>query len=214
MVIGVVPFGFAIGAAASTTSLSGAQSMAGTGIFAGAAQLTSVQMLETGAAPLVIVLSALMINARIILYSASLAPWFRHESLGHRLLLAVPVIDQLHFTCVPRFEKGDLDSHGRRAYYCGAAAWLVGAWVSAQALAVFAGARLPEAVGLRVAAPLALAGLLAKSTAGSRSVLAAAVAALVVVVGAGLPYHSAVLVAALAGIAAGTMLDRRAPVAS
>jgi len=209
MVIGVIPFGLAIGATVATSSLSTAQGLASAPlIMAGAAQLSTVQMVDAGVAPVMIVVAALMINARILLYSASLAPWFSGESIGRRLLLAVPVIDQMHFTCVPRFERGDLDAGQRRAYYAGAAGWLVSAWFASQALAITIGATVPESVGLHVAAPLALAGLLAKSTTSNNTATAAAVAMLVVTVGAGLPFHSAVLVATLAGITGGTLLAR------
>jgi predicted branched-subunit amino acid permease len=210
MVIGVIPFALAIGAAVGSSSLTrGEGVLSGPVILAGAAQLSVVQMLDAGAAPLVIVLSALMINARLLLYSASLAPWFRDEPLRHRLLLALPVIDQLHFTCTPRFERGDLDERGRRAYYVGAAVWLAGAWFGTQAVAIVVGANVPDAVGLDVAAPLALVGLLAKSTVDGRSVVAAIVAAAVATAAVVLPFHSAVLVGALVGIAAGVRYDDR-----
>jgi predicted branched-subunit amino acid permease len=210
MVLGVIPFALAIGAMIGTSSLSTAQGLfSGAGILAGAAQLTTIEMIEAGAAPVMIILSALMINARILLYSTALAPWFREERLGRRLLLAIPVIDQLHFTCTPRFERGDLDGRARQAYLAGAAAFLVGAWAGTQAIAIVAGARLPEWVGLQAAAPLALAGLMAKSVNGRPAVVAALVAAVVVVVGADLPLHSAVLAAAVAGMCAGTVSTRR-----
>lgn len=210
MVIGVVPFGLAIGAAVGSSSLTTLQGIvSGPAILAGAAQLTTVEMIDGGAAAIVVVLSALMINARLLLYSASIAPWFRNEPLARRLLLAVPVIDQLHFTCVPRFERGDLDRAGRIAYYTGAATWLMSAWVITQTLAIVAGTRLPESVGLGVAAPLALAGLLAKSLDGRPAAVAAVAAATCAVAGASLPFRSAILAAALAGLAAGTGTARR-----
>lgn len=210
MVIGVIPFALAIGAAVGSSSLTrGEGVLSGPVILAGAAQLSVVQMLDAGAAPLVIVLSALMINARLLLYSASLAPWFRGEPLGRRLLLALPVIDQLHFTCTPRFERGDLDERERRAYYVGAAAWLAGAWCVAQAAAIVVGASVPDAVGLDVAAPLALVGLLAKSAVDGRSAVAAIVAAAVTTAAVVLPFHSAVLVGALVGIVAGVRYEAR-----
>ena len=211
MVLGVVPFGMAIGATAGTLQVDAAPALASAPlILAGAAQLTTLQMLDGGVAPVVIVLSALMINARLLLYSTSIAPWFRHEPLRRRLVLAIPVIDQMHFTCVPRFERGDLDRRGRLTYYSGAATWLVGAWLVSQTLAMLAGAQVPDAVGLRVAAPLALVGLLAKSMADGTAVAAALVAGVVAVAGTGLPFHSAVLVAALVGIGAGSIASRRA----
>jgi branched chain amino acid efflux pump len=206
MVIGVIPFGLAIGAVIGTSSVGTAAGMASAPlVLAGAAQLTTIQMLDAGAAPIVIVLSALMINARLVLYSASIAGWFRDEPLGRRLALAIPVIDQLHFTCIPRFERCDLDRSGRRAYYIGAAMWLVSAWTASQWLAMLVGARVPDGVGLDVAAPLALAGLLAKSTVDRRSTVAAVGAAALVVLAVGLPFHSVLLVAALGGIAAGSL---------
>jgi len=206
MVIGVVPFALAIGAAIGTSSVSTLAGMASAPlVLAGAAQLSTIEMLDAGAEPIVIVLSALMINARLVLYSASIAGWFRDEPLGRRLALAIPVIDQLHFTCIPRFERCDLDRAGRRAHYAGAALWLATAWTASQWLAMLVGARVPEGLGLGVAAPLALAGLLAKSTVDRRSIVAAVGASSLVVIAIGLPFHSALLVAAIGGIVAGSL---------
>ena len=84
-------------------------------ILAGAAQLMAVQMLDDGVTPFVIVFSALLINARIVLYSAAMAPWFREESLGRRLLLAIPLIDPLYFVAGARFDRCDLDRRHRQA---------------------------------------------------------------------------------------------------
>jgi predicted branched-subunit amino acid permease len=210
MVLGVVPFAVAVGAAVSTSSLTTAQGLAsGPVILAGSAQLAAVEMLDLGTAAVVVIVSALVINARIILYSTALAPWFREQSLGRRLLLAVPVIDQMHFLVTPRFQKGDLDASGRVAYYAGAGTWLVSAWLGTQALAIVVGARLPDSVGLELAAPLVMAGLLAKSTVSRPTVVAALVAGVLAVVGAGLPMHTSMLVATLVGIAAGRVVPAR-----
>ena len=204
MVVGVAPFGLAIGATLATTSLSfGAGMFSAAAILAGAAQLTTVTMLEEGAAPLVIVLSALIINARIVLYSAAVAPWFAEERWTRRLVLAIPIIDQMYLTCVPRFARGDLDRRERQAYWLAAGAFLITGFLSTQALAMVAGARLPAWTGIEVAAPLALTGLLARSTADRPSIQAALAAGAVVVLGAGLPYQTSILAAIAAGLVAG-----------
>jgi predicted branched-subunit amino acid permease len=117
------------------------------------------------------------------------------------------VIDQTHFVCVPRFEHGDLDHGGRVAYYSGAAACLVGTWLGSQTVALALGASLPDAARLDMAAPLALVGLLAKSVANRASLAAGAVAVGVVSVGAGLPLHSATLVATVVAIAVALLVD-------
>jgi len=83
------------------------------------------------------------------------------------------------------------------------------AFAGVHAVAIVTQASLPEATGLQIAAPLAFAGLLAKSTVSRPAIRAAIVAAAVATVGAGLPFQSAVLVAALAGLAAGDVSARR-----
>ena len=99
MVIGVVPFSLAIGAAIGATGLSTAQGrVSGPAILAGAAQLTTVEMLDGGAAPVVIVLSALMINARILLYSASMAPCVSSGHSEKPMLAEVSI----SWTAIPR----------------------------------------------------------------------------------------------------------------
>lgn len=204
MVIGIVPFGLAIGATIGASSLDPAAGLASAPIIlAGAAQLATVQMLDAATNPAVIVVSALLINLRILLYGASMAPWFAGEPLRRRLLLAIPVIDQTHFVCLPRFERGDLDRSGRVAYLAGAGTWLIAAWLASQAAAVLLGASLPPSARLDMAAPLALVGLLAKAVGTRPTAVAAVVAIGVAAAGAGLPLQSATLVATLAGIGAG-----------
>ena len=210
MVIAVLPLAVAIGAVIGTSSVPSLTGWAaGPIVFAGAAQLVTIQMLDSGAAPAVIIVSALALNARVLMYGAAIAPWFRTASLRRRLLLAAPLIDPLYLTGAARFEKGDLDDRGRQAYWLGGAAFLAVAFAGVQAIAIVTQASLPESTGLQIAAPLAFAGLLAKSTPNRPAVRAAIVAAAVATVGAGLPFQSAVVVAALAGLAAGGVSARR-----
>ena len=209
MVIGVLPLGLAIGAAIGTSSIPPlAGWLGGPLIFGGAAQLIAVQLLDAGAAPAVIIVSALLVNARIVMYGAAIAPWFRGASLRQRLLVAAPLIDPLYFTCAARYEQGDLDQRGRLAYYTGAASLLLVAWMAIQAVAITAGGSLPDGVGLHIAAPLVFAGMLAKSTVGRPATVAAAAAALAAAIGTGLPYQSGISLAVAAGVATGWITEQ------
>jgi predicted branched-subunit amino acid permease len=204
MVIGLVPFALAIGATIDANSVSpflGIISAAT--ILAGAAQLTAVEMLANGSAPLVIVASALLINVRFLLYSAALAPWFADQPLRRRLIVALAVIDQTHLVCIPRFQRDDLNREHRLAYYAGAAIWLCTAWIAAQTIAIAIGGRIPDVIPLELAAPLAMAGLLAKTVQGRPAVSAAVVGGGVAILAAGAPLHSTLLLALIAGIIAG-----------
>jgi predicted branched-subunit amino acid permease len=207
--LGLLPFAFAIAAAVRASGIPVLAGWAGAPlIFAGAAQLTAVQMLGAGAAPLVIVASALAVNARVLMYGAAAAPWFRTAPLRRRLLLALPLIDPLYLPCAARFRRGDLDAGEREAYYVGAALLQGAAWTAGQGVALLVGATLPPALALDVAAPLAFAALLATAVVGRGAVVAAATGAVVAVMAVGLPFQSAVLLAAAAGVAAGTAHDR------
>lgn len=208
MVVGVVPFALAIGSAIGASSLSHAEGLFSAGaILAGSAQLAAIQMLDTGTVPWVVVVSALVINARLLLYGAALAPSFAGQPLWRRLLLPVFVIDQMYFLCSARFARGDLDAAGRVTYYVGAGGWLMSAWVVTQAAAILLGASAPPGLGLELAAPLVLVALLAKATPTRASGAAALAALVLVVVGAGMPLHSAVLVATIGGIVAGRLFS-------
>ena len=208
IVVGVIPFGLAVGAASAAADVPTSAAIAGPiMILAGAAQLTAVEMLDAGAAPIAIVISALMLNARFMLYSAALAPWFRHASFTRRVVLALPVIDHMHFICTPRFRAGDLDQRQRTAFYVGTAALPVFAWVASNMAGLVIGNSVPDGVGLHVAGPLGFAGMLATSTEHRPSTIAATTAGAVAVIAVGLPLHLAVVLAPIAGVVAGTRLS-------
>jgi predicted branched-subunit amino acid permease len=177
-------------------------------ILAGSAQLTVMQLLDDGAAPAVAIAAALMINARFTVYSAGMAEWFPTASRRMRLLLAVPIVDQLYLTATARFARRDLDEADRRRFYVGAAMHLVIAWVVAQTVGVLLGNRLPPWTALQHASLLALVSLLARALSTRRANRAAAGAAVVAFAFGGLPHHSVVLVALLVGMTTGAVGGR------
>jgi predicted branched-subunit amino acid permease len=209
MVIGVAPIAIAIGATISTSSVPALAGWAGGPlIVGGAAQLLTIQLLAAGSAPFAIVVSALLVNARVVAYGAAIAPWFREASLRQRLLVAIPLTDPLYFTATARYESGDLDQSGRLAYYAGAGGLLLAAWMGLQAVAIAAGSTLPDWVGLHLAAPLALGGLLAKVATGRPATAAALIAGSVAVAAVALPLQAGASLGVVAGIAVGVLVTR------
>ena len=204
MVVGVVPFGLAIGATLATSSISTDQAVfSGPVILAGAAQLAVISMLGDGVAPAVIIASALIINARIVLYSPGLAQLFPTEPFHHRLALAIPVIDQTYFACAPRLASGEFDRSERKVYFWTAGGCLIAGFLVSQWLALAVGAVLPAWTGVGVMAPLVMVGLLAKSVAGRPAIQAAVAAAVVAALGVGLPFQAATIAAIAVGVAVG-----------
>jgi predicted branched-subunit amino acid permease len=81
--------------------------------------------------------------------------------------------------------------------------------VASQVIAVLLGASLPDAARLDMAAPLALVGLLAKSTIDVPRSLAAGAAVVLAALAVAMPFHLSVLVATLAAIAVGVTAQVR-----
>lgn len=204
LAVGYMPFGFAIGVAIADSSMDNLAGWAGGfAIAAGSAHLVAVQMFDNGAGPLAIIATVIVINARLAVYSAGLAPWFSHESARSRRLLAYFLIDPTYILAVNRFERNDPGPTGRRPYYLGLAAVLFAAWILALASGVLIGSRIPAAIQLDSAAPIIVCGLLAASVTSKAALIAASVAAFLVVAAAGLPWSSATLIAIVVGGGAG-----------
>jgi hypothetical protein len=74
VVLACVPFGLALGATLAATRMPALIAWSSSPLlFGGAAQLLAVQLLDAGACVVVVVLGALVVNARMLLYSAALA---------------------------------------------------------------------------------------------------------------------------------------------
>lgn len=177
-------------------------------LFSGASQVAIVDLSGRGAAFPVVVATALLVNARYAMYSASLAPYFREYSGRWKALLSFFVVDVPFVVSITRFRDGD-DVH-RGWYYLGTAVpvWL--AWVGGIAAGALLGTSVPDGLHLDFAFPLLFLALLFPAIEGRHTAIAAGVGAVVAVVAAGLPFNLGLLVAALVGVAAGKVTDWRA----
>jgi predicted branched-subunit amino acid permease len=211
MLVGVVPFGLVAGATPVSEGLGiGAAMGFATIVFAGASQLAAIDVLADGGSALVAVVAACTINLRMLLYSASLAPFLAKEPLRRRLAVAYFLTDQAYATSITRWSAED-DPSTRLPYYFGGAVLL---WASWQ-LSVLTGALLsdavPESLPLDFAIPLVFLVLLVPTLVSRPAVVAAAVGGLSAVAAAELGADElSILVGALAGIAAGAYTEARA----
>lgn len=208
----VAPFGMVAGLTAVGTGLSALQAlfMSAT-VFAGAAQLAALQLIAEGAIPAVILLTALTINLRMMMYSASLAPHFQHLGRRWRLLLAGLLVDQNYALSINRYNRADggFEPHGHW-YFLGAgvALWLT--WQASTAAGVFLGAGIPRDWSLDFAIPLVFMVLLVPTLRDRAHMAAAVVGGVVATLARGLPLHLGIVTGALCGIAAGYAFERRA----
>ena len=210
MLVGVVPFGLVAGAAPVAQGFDGWSAVGlSTIVFAGASQLAIVDVLARDGSALVAILAALAINLRMLLYSASLAPYLAHVPTRRRLAAAYLLNDQDFALSVSRW-AGDDRTDGRLSFYMGAAVLIWAAWLAATVIGVVVGSAVPDAVPLDFAVPLVFLVLLVPVLTDRPAVTAAATggtaAVMVAEAGAG---SLATIAGAVAGIAAGAIVDAR-----
>ena len=211
VVLGVAPFGLVAGAAAVGAGLSVLQAAAlSVVVFAGASQLAMVELLGQDATLAVVVGTALVINSRLVMYSASLAPHFVREDSRWRGLMAYILTDQAYALSVTRYASGLEGVERKRWYFLGTAAPLWAVWQVCTVVGAVAGARVPAWLPLRFAVPLTFLALLVPAAARNRASAAAAlVGGAIATAGVSLPFNLGLLAGALAGVAVGTAIAVR-----
>lgn len=210
MLPGIAPFGIIAGAAAVAAGLAPTPA-AGLSliVFAGASQLAAVELIARQATWPVILLTILVINLRFVMYSAVLAPWLAHLPLRIKAVLAYLITDQAFAVTVTR-QRRRPDAVGLPWYYFGAAISLWLTWQTGTVIGVLLGSLVPASWQLDFTVPLVFLALLVPLLTDRASLVAAGVAGAVALVGRGLPWNLGLIVAAVAGIAAGLIAERHA----
>lgn len=174
-------------------------------IFGGAAQLTLISLLGSGTAVAAAVTAAIVVNARHLMYSAALAPKFREQPRWFHWVGPYFLVDQLFALSMLR-----LEDHPKafRTYYLTVGAFFWTSWQITIALGLLIGPVIPEEWNLEFAVAILFLGLVVIAVDKFPKAVAAVVGAGVTYVSAGLPSRSGLLVGALVGILAGTVVER------
>jgi predicted branched-subunit amino acid permease len=200
---GVTPFGLVIGVSAAQADIPTlAGWLTGPAIYAGSSQIAAIEMLDAGtAAPVVVVITALVINLRLILYSGAIATHWRGTPRWWRAMAAYLLIDPSFVVGIDRYQRpGDRsDAH---MYYLGGAITLWVGWLLAIGAGATLGAQLPAALHLEFVIPLYLVGEIVPKLGDRATRRAALTAAVVAVVAISAPMHLGVVLAIVAGLGA------------
>lgn len=205
--LGIVPFALVTGIAAAEVGMTPAQAIGMSAIvFAGASQLAAIELLGANAPLAVVVGTAVVINLRMLMYSASIAPHFRQYRRRTRAYLAYFLTDQAYALSIAEYDtERDRD---KRSYYLGigTSLWLV--WLAGTVIGVVVGTGVPESWEISFAIPLVFLALLIPAMKDRPRTVAAIGGGAVAVVAADVPFDLGLLVAALAGITAGLLTVR------
>ncbi|MVF50861.1 AzlC family ABC transporter permease [Pseudomonas monteilii] len=206
---GIVPFGLITGVTAIGMGLSPADAIGMTLLFySGSAQMVVMQLMQNAALPVTMVVTALVINLRFLMYSASLAPHLGHLPRRHKWPMAFMLSDQSFALCTLKMGAGGL---GQQAYpyYAGTAITMWFGWNLSVLAGMYLGAGIPEDWSLGFAIPLSFLALLIPGIRNTAMLGAALTGGVLAVLAVDLPYNLGLLTGAVGGIIAGLAIESR-----
>ena len=208
VLLALVPFALAFGTMAAGSGLSPLEALAmSVFVFAGAAQLAMVPLISAGASVAVIVLTVLVVNLRMTLYSASLASHFRRLPAGWKGLLSYLLTDQAYAATITRFDDGQTQEPDKRWYFLGVALAIWVTWQAAAMLGVFLGSWASEGWSLDFVLPLTFIALAVPAVRDRTAAAAALSAGVAAVFAAALPLNLGLIAAASVGVLGGLVAE-------
>lgn len=208
LLLAVVPFGLVLGVTAAASLVGGGLGIATSFIiFAGAAQLVTVQLIDSGTSLAVVIATALVVNVRHLMYSAAMAPHFSEFPRRSRFVLPYLLTDQAFAVSMLRYETAT-DPLYKRWYYTGAGFTLWASWQLSTIAGVLVGAQIPESLGLEFAIPLVFLVLLIPVVQTRPGLVAGVVGGVVAVAVSGAPYGLGLVIGAMTGVLAGVLVEQ------
>ncbi|WP_282021650.1 AzlC family ABC transporter permease [Ruegeria faecimaris] len=204
-----IPFGTLFGVFATEAGLDIVQTIAfSAAVFAGAAQFTALQLLQDNTPSLIVLASALAVNLRVAMYSASLTPYLGAAPLWQRACAAYLTVDQSYACSIVQFEKEpDMTVPQRMAYFFGSVTPITPLWILATYLGAVLGAQIPESWALDFALPITFLAMIGPMMRTLAHVIAALVAITVALLTVGVPFNLGLLIAGTAGMIAGAQAE-------
>ncbi len=205
----LVPFAMLFGVVATEAGLNLLETFAfSLLVVAGAAQFTAIQLLTEHAPTIIVCVTALAVNLRMAMYSASLTPHLGRAPLGKRAMVAYLMVDQAYACAILAYEKNPGWTIPQKlAFYFGAITPLMPLWLIFTIVGAMVGSAIPPEFALDFAVPITFLAMIAPMLRSAAHVVAALVAIAVSLSLAFIPYSLGLLVAGAAGMIAGAQVE-------
>jgi 4-azaleucine resistance transporter AzlC len=209
ILLGVLPFGMIYGVLALEAGIQviEAQGMSAV-VFAGSSQFVIAQLVAVGSPALIIFVTAVLVNLRHALYSASLAPYLRHLRPGWLWLLSYLLTDEAYAVAILNYQDETKELKNKHWYFFGAGLALWTTWQLSTAAGILLGAQIPAEWSLDFTLALTFIAIVVPALKERADVAAALTGGLTAVLLSGLQYKLGLVIGALLGIAVGVLVDR------
>lgn len=207
----MAPFALLFGVVGSEAGLNIAEVMGfSVLVVAGASQLAAVQLMVDNAPTVIVIATALAVNLRMAMYSASLVPWLGEAPLWQRAAIAYLNLDQTYATAIAKYNaEPDLPLDARVSYFFGVALAIVPLWFAGSYAGAALGTTIPPEYALDFAIPITFIALIAPMLRSVPHLAAASVSVGTALLLAGLPFNTGLLIAAVVAMATGAEVERR-----
>ena len=208
-VIGAVPFGIIFGTLSGSAGLSVAGTMGmSLFVFAGSAQFIAMGLVAAGTAWPMIVLTTFVVNFRHLLYTATLLPHMKRLPRRWQASLAFGLTDETFAVAIGRWSQAD-EGPNKHWYQLGSMTFMYTNWNLCTLIGIVAGRMLKDIAGwgLDFAMVAAFIGMVMPYLKDRPNYCAVVVAGTASLLFHGLPHQMGLIVASIAGIAAGVLAD-------
>ena len=175
-------------------------------IFGGAIQVTLFTLIGEGASVAAAVSAALIVGARHMLYSVTLAPRFQHQPTWFRWVGSYVLIDQVFV--LSQIKPIDEPVAFRR-YFLAAGFTFWSLWMVCTALGVVLGPAIPPEWGVEFAAPVLFVSLMMAASDRRDKLAAAGLAMTITYLSAGLPNRAGIVIAVISTVTVMMLLKRQ-----
>jgi 4-azaleucine resistance transporter AzlC len=209
LVLAATPFGVIFGAQGINAGLSPAATMGmSVFVFAGSSQFIGALLVGQGTALSIIILTTFVVNLRHALYSASLAPFVKHLPQRWLLPLGFWLTDETFAVTIRHYERESESPH-KHWYFFSSSLFMYLNWNFWTLVGIVAGQRFNgiAALGLDFAMVVTFIGIVVPLLVTRPMLLSTLVAGLVAIISYPLPNRFGLMIAAVAGIAAGIVAE-------
>lgn len=200
IISGIIPFGAVMGSAFAEANLSFWQAaLMDTVVYAGAAQLASVDLMKINAAAFVVVGTGLVINSRFLLYSAAMAPYLKDSGFWTKFFASLTLTDQSYAAFTANHDKLKTD-RAVVEFYVGSAVCMLLTWHLSVLAGFIFGNFAPASWSLDYAVPLSFVALLIPTLKTKSHVLIAVISSVLSLLFFSFPLKTGVMCTALLSI--------------
>ncbi len=205
----IVPFALLFGIVATEAGLNLAQVMGfSVLVVAGASQFAALQLMIDNAPAVIVLSTALVVNLRMAMYSAALAPYLGAAPLWQRALIAYLNVDQTYALSQADYEAAPERPLSQKiAYFLDTAAPVCPAWYGFTYVGAVAGGVIPPEYALDFAVPITFLALIAPALKTLAHVAAALTSVALALAFSTLPSGLGLILAAAAAMAVGAQVE-------